>query len=139
MTKDKQERRYRPKVSDTAVLQAALMHGQILCGCGCGMIIRPDEMEKEHDPALELRMYDPKSRTYMPDANDPKYLRLWIRDHHKRKTHGPGGIQRITTKGSDNHTRRHGEAMSVRHRAHIEKMRRKTFGNASQGIEDADT
>lgn len=122
-----EQKRHRPKVPDSVALQAALIHGQVLCGCGCGVPIKPAEMEREHDPALQNREYGLKDGKwcYTPDANDPRYLKLWRRECHDKKTHGKGGERRITTKGSDNHTGRRTKNLKVAHEKFQAKMRAK--------------
>lgn len=115
-------RRFRPTVPDRIALEAAIFHGQVICGCGCGAVIRPGEMEREHDPALELRSYDPVTRMYTPHANDPTYIKLWRKSCHDTKTNGPGGERRITTKGSDNHTARRIARLAEKHTRHISAM-----------------
>lgn len=80
------------------------------------------QLECDHDPALELREFDPKTGKYTPDANDPIYLTWRGKGAHDKKTHGPGGEKRITTKGSDNHTRERTEHLSESERKHRERM-----------------
>jgi hypothetical protein len=78
--------------------------------------------ELDHDPALELRervyvwrydrtmLSDHGGQYYtVPDANDPKYLVWRSKADHARKTNGPGGEKRITTRGGD-----HGDAAHLR-------------------------
>lgn len=82
-------------------------------------------LQLDHDPALELREFDPSTGKYTPDANDPDYL-IWRGEgDHDKKTHGPGGEKRITTKGSDNHTREHREAVSASEQKWRESMLKK--------------
>lgn len=83
----------------------------------------PETAELDHDPALELRekvyawrydrtmLSDKKGDSYytVPDANDPQYLIWRSKADHKRKTNGPGGEKRITTRGGD-----HGDAAHLR-------------------------
>lgn len=106
-------------------MMAGLLHAQILCGCGCGMAIAPGELEREHDPALELRAYDEATRTYDPPANDPRYIKLWRQECHQKKTHGPGAERRVTTKGSDNHTARRIARLQAKQERHLAAMRSK--------------
>jgi hypothetical protein len=46
-----------------------------------------DELTQlDHDPALGLRKYNPKTGKWKPDANDPNYL-IWRRkEEHRTKT-----------------------------------------------------
>ena len=57
----------------------------------------------DHDPALILRLYDPVTKTYIPDANDPDYLIYRGVEDHLEKTVGRkvGALKTVTTKGSD--------------------------------------
>ena len=57
----------------------------------------------DHDPALILRLFNPKTGKYKPDANDPNHLRYRIAEEHQQKTTGrkPGAERTVTTKGSD--------------------------------------
>lgn len=120
--------RYRPAVPDGVALKAALHHYQVRCSCGCGDIVYPDMCHREHDPALELRDYDPVTRKYTPDANDYRYITLMRSDCHAKKTHGPGGERRVTTKGSDNHTAKRLNKLSEKHARHIAAMAEKLTG-----------
>ena len=87
-----------------------------LDACLLRLGLDPDDVEWDHDPALELRqvLFDVPGQPYLPDANDPRYIVPRSRADHKRKTNGPGGDKRITTRGGD-----HGDA------AHLRAMTRK--------------
>ena len=63
----------------------------------------PKGAQLDHDPALILRDFNPKTGKYTPDANDPAYLIYREPDDHQRKTTGrkPGAERTVTTKGSD--------------------------------------
>lgn len=63
----------------------------------------PKGVELDHDPALILRKFNPRTGKYTPDANDPAYLIYRDPDQHQEKTTGrkPGAERTITTKGSD--------------------------------------
>jgi len=62
-----------------------------------------DTPQLDHDPALVLREFNPRTGKYTPDANDPAYLIYREKDEHLQKTTGrkPGAARTITTKGSD--------------------------------------
>lgn len=92
-------RRYRPAIPARVKLQVVL-NQRALCGCGCGAPLS-EQVEFDHDPALIFREYDATTRTYTPDANDPAFIKAKLVDCHARKTFGPGGEKRITTRGSD--------------------------------------
>jgi hypothetical protein len=57
----------------------------------------------DHDPALVLREFNPRTGKYTPDANDPAYLVYREKSDHQQKTTGrkPGAERTVTTKGSD--------------------------------------
>lgn len=57
----------------------------------------------DHDPALILRKFNPRTGKYTPDANDPAHLVYREKAAHLEKTTGrkPGAARTITTKGSD--------------------------------------
>jgi hypothetical protein len=63
----------------------------------------PKGVQLDHDPALILREFNPRTGKYTPDANDPAYLIYREPDDHQRKTTGrkPGAERTVTTKGSD--------------------------------------
>lgn len=57
----------------------------------------------DHDPALILRKFNPRTGKYKPDANDPAFLVYREHDDHLQKTTGRkvGAAKTVTTKGSD--------------------------------------
>lgn len=57
----------------------------------------------DHDPALILRPFNPKTGKYTPDANDPKFLFYRTTRDHLQKTIGrkADAEKTVTTKGSD--------------------------------------
>jgi len=57
-----------------------------------------DKIEWDHEPALGLRERTPDGG-YIPDANDPRYIRPRRKEEHAVKTRGNGA----TTAGSDVH------------------------------------
>lgn len=65
-----------------------------------------DEIEAfqlDHDPALILRHFNPRSGKYMPRANDPAHLVYRTKADHLQKTTGrkADAEKTVTTKGSD--------------------------------------
>lgn len=83
------KRPYIPLKVRLAVLLRQAFHGQ--------------DVELDHDPALELRRFNPRTGKYSPDANDPRFLIYRVRDEHLQKTTGrkPGAERTVTSKGSD--------------------------------------
>jgi hypothetical protein len=111
----------RKTITDRVMLEALLEQADVRCP-GCSQAIHSlNNTVREHTWALENR---PKNAdgTVTPDANDTRYIRLWHAGCDKQKTHGPGGTKRITTKGSDNHTREHRENLSASEAKFREKM-----------------
>lgn len=117
--KAKKPKLTRPHMPDSVKLQAAYLQG--IVGPN-GQVLHKGEGHWDHDPALELRAYNPTTKKYTPEANDPRYIRYMAIKPHDVKTHGPGGEKRITTKGSDNHTAKHYGDLSASEKAHREKM-----------------
>lgn len=62
-----------------------------------------EQVQFDHDPALELRPVNPVTGDTVPPANDPDHITMLLIREHKTKTFGPGGEKRITTAGSDIH------------------------------------
>jgi hypothetical protein len=62
-----------------------------------------DELEFDHDPALNVRDYDTEAGDFVPPQNDPAFLVLRAKDEHLHKTTGrkPGAELTATTRGSD--------------------------------------
>lgn len=112
----------RKTVTDAVMIEVLLDQAHVICPCGCGTrILTMKGTVREHTWALENRPRNPDG-TVKPDANDPKYIRLWLAGHDKQKTFGPGGTKRITTKGSDNQQREQREALSKSESAFQERM-----------------
>jgi hypothetical protein len=81
---------FRPHMPLSVKLQAAVLQ----------LGLDPNAVDFDHDPALGLRVFDATTKTYTPDANDPKFITVRARgDDHKPKTFGNGA----TTAGSDIH------------------------------------
>ena len=129
-----EERRYRPAIPWAVKLQVVLNQGA-LCGCGCGAPLDlVSNTDFDHDPALIFRPYDPATRIYTPDANDPESLKAKLRDCHKRKTFGPGGEKRITTRGSDIGELYKGRRVTKDHELFRRRMLAKTTGETDPDV-----
>lgn len=102
------------------------MRQGVICAI-TGLVGHANTMQLDHDPALINREYDPKTKKYTPDANDPRYLQWAVKGAHTVKTSGT----KVTRKGSDLYIRDHTEGLSTSHRKHLEAMKRKTFGGTS--------
>lgn len=59
----------------------------------------------DHRPALINRAVNEAGTDYVPAQLDPEFIEPLHIDCHKVRTFGPGGEKRITTAGSDIHTR----------------------------------
>lgn len=70
------------------------------------------EFELDHTPALCLRQVDPTTGEHIPHQHDPSCLIWRTKEAHAVKTHGPGGEKRITTAGSDGHSRRKADRLA---------------------------
>lgn len=55
----------------------------------------------DHRPSLESRKFDTKAWDTVPPANDATHIEAITVEQHDRRTNGPGGTTRITTRGSD--------------------------------------
>ncbi len=57
----------------------------------------------DHDPALVLRKFNPRTGKYTPEANDPEFLVYREKADHLQKTTGraPGARRTVSNKGSD--------------------------------------
>lgn len=63
--------------------------------------LRPEDVQYDHNPALELRPINELTGDTIPPANDPAYIDMLLIEEHKVKTFGRGGERRITTADGD--------------------------------------
>ena len=81
---------YRPHMPLSVKLEAAIRQ----------LGLDPARVDFDHDPALGLREFNEETKTYTPDANDPRFITVRSRDEdHRIKTSGNGA----TSAGSDIH------------------------------------
>lgn len=59
------------------------------------------DVQFDHNPALELRVLNTVTGDLIPPANDPDYIDMLLIDEHKVKTFGRGGEKRISTSDGD--------------------------------------
>lgn len=71
-----------------------------LCACGCGERLMPG-FHIDHEPPLDLRLWDEATQDTIPPANDPDHLFGKTPNCHRRKTNHPLGPH--TTLNSDSH------------------------------------
>lgn len=108
---------HRPHMPLSVKLQAAILQ----------LGLDPDAVDFDHDPALGLRVFDEATRTYTPDANDPKFITVRARSgDHKVKTFGNGA----TTAGSDIHRIAKTKRLETARAALEQAMNAKVFGGA---------
>lgn len=125
-------KRYRPAIPDSVALAVALRQG-ISCACGCGRhIYKASDMQKDHHPPLALREYNPKTRKYTPDANDPNFLQFLLLEHAKDKSFG----SKATTAGSDIANIKKASRLAKKQAAFEAVMLAKTFGKPMTGEEE---
>ena len=103
------------------------------CGCGCGEILHADRIQFDHDPAIELRPRNEAGDDTVPPMNSQRHIVALDRDHHDRKTNGPGGERRITTRGSDNHNARRIARLQAKQEKHRAAMRGKGMQDDQKG------
>lgn len=82
-----------------------------------------DEIEWDHTWALGLRERT-KDGGYIPDANDPRYIRPRLKETHAVKTRGNGA----TTAGSDVGNMRHFGHLTAKEQAFRDRLTRKQCG-----------
>lgn len=81
---------HRPHMSLSVKLQAAILQ----------LGLDPARVDFDHNPALGLREFNEETKTYTPDANDPKFITVLERGGaHRIKTSGTPA----TSAGSDIH------------------------------------
>lgn len=76
---------YRPHVSLKTKLEAILIHGPVFDDDG-NRVCKIDELDFDHQPPLQLRIWDEEKQDTEPAANDPRYLVPMARATHRRKT-----------------------------------------------------
>lgn len=107
---------HRPHMPLSVKLQAAILQ----------LGLDPTAVDFDHDPALGLRVFDPATKTYTPDANDPKFITVRARsEDHKVKTFGNGA----TTAGSDIHRIAKTKRLETARAALEQTMNAKVFGS----------
>lgn len=82
----------------------------------------------DHRPALEARKFDDGAWDTIPPANDPAHIEAITVEQHDRRTNGPGGTKRITTRGSDTGERARTRRIARGHADHQATMDAKVSG-----------
>lgn len=81
---------HRPHMPLSVKLRAAILQ----------LGLDPARVDFDHNPALGLREFNEETKTYTPDANDPKFITVLERgEEHRIKTSGTPA----TSAGSDIH------------------------------------
>jgi hypothetical protein len=110
---------YRPHMPLSVKLEAAILQ----------LGLDPKSVDFDHDPALGLRVFDETTKTYSPDANDPKFITIRSRaDDHRVKTSGTPA----TTAGSDIHRIGKMKRLAKAKAALDSTMHAKVFGGDGQ-------
>lgn len=129
----KESARYRPKVPEHIQQLVALKQceaigvvvdsypGTTRKRAALLVLFGDQAVQLDHDPALILRPYDKRTRKYLPDANNPEYLR-WratapeAEGSHFIKTYVRGAHGARSDIGERNHRRRMDENRGLRKR-----------------------
>ncbi|TAI67617.1 hypothetical protein [Bradyrhizobium sp. Leo170] len=82
----------------------------------------------DHRPALEARKFDTAAWDTIPPANDPNFIEAITVNQHDRRSNGPGGTRRITTRGSDTGERARTRKIQRSHTEHQAAMEAKAKG-----------
>ena len=59
----------------------------------------------DHRPPLSERRFNTMTLDTIPPANDPEHIEAVSTEEHDRRTNGRGGERRVTSYGSDSHSR----------------------------------
>lgn len=106
---------YRPNMPLSVKLQAAILQ----------LGLDPARVDFDHNPALGLREFDEKTKTYTPDANDPKFITVLERgEEHRVKTSGTPA----TSAGSDIHRIAKSKRLAIARAAHEAALQGKATG-----------
>jgi hypothetical protein len=106
---------YRPHMPLSVKLEAAIRQ----------LGLDPALCDFDHDPALGLREFNEETKTYTPDANDPKFITVRARDgDHRIKTSGNGA----TSAGSDIHRIAKAKRLAKARAVHEEVVAAKVTG-----------
>jgi len=76
---------FRPHMSLKVKLQSLLLHGPIFDENG-NRVVCIEDLEWDHVPALQLRVWDPVAGDTIPAANDPEYIVPSAKAVHRKKT-----------------------------------------------------
>lgn len=85
----------------------------------------------DHRPPLEARKFDTSAWDTIPPANDPAHIEAITVEQHDRRTNGPGGTRRVTTRGSDTGERARTRKIRRTHDDHQVAMKAKAAGRPS--------
>ena len=89
----------------------------------------PARVDFDHNPALGLREFNEETKTYTPDANDPKFITVLERgEEHRVKTSGTPA----TSAGSDIHRIAKVKRLAKARAAHEAALQGKAAGERTQ-------
>jgi hypothetical protein len=110
---------HRPHMPLSVKLQAAILQ----------LGLDPARVDFDHNPALGLREFDEATKTYTPDANDPKFITVLERgEDHRIKTSGTPA----TSAGSDIHRIAKSKRLAKARAIHDEVVAAKVTGERIQ-------
>lgn len=90
----------------------------------------PTDVQWDHRPPLSERKWNATKGDTVPPANDPAYIQALATKAHDIVTNGPGGEKRITSAGSDTHTRARLARLEGEQAAYRANLLRKATGEA---------
>lgn len=89
-----------------------------------------EHVQFDHRPALWERQFDTTTNDTIPPSNDAGHIEAITTAAHDKRTHGPGGEMRITTRGSDSGNRAKDRAVAMNTAVHVAVMAAKAAGTA---------
>lgn len=110
-----EDRPRRKAIPDKIKLQVVLRQGGLCKHCG-HKLEGLETVNFDHRPAIINRDVNEDRTDYLPAQLDPEYIEaIHISPCHDVRTNGPGGEKRITTAGSDKHTRDKNRRLAQEH------------------------
>ncbi|MGU3387172.1 hypothetical protein ACLBYG_21870 [Methylobacterium sp. D53M] len=88
----------------------------------------PADVQYDHRPPLWERKWNVTTGDTVPPANSPEHIQALTRKAHDVVTNGRGGEKRITSAGSDTHTRAHLKRLEDERSAYRSALLRKETG-----------
>lgn len=76
---------FRPHMSVTVKLKAMLINGPVYDAAG-DRVTELEAVDFDHDPPIQLRVWNEETQDTEPPANDPEYIFPRAREAHREKT-----------------------------------------------------